>query len=243
MYMGGRPENDPLQGLCQGNGAAPACWIMLSSLMMQVYRTEGHLSSLQSPMSSNKIEFMGEIHVDDTDLLMIIDNKYNYKAVCKQAQINLNKWAHLLNATGGTLNPAKCYWYMISYVYQDGSWQYDTTSSTLKLTIPLPDGTTEEIAQLTTTEVQKMLGVWLSPNGLDTLHLQEVVVGKVAKWTGWLKNAHLPTHLAWTAYCHQLWPGVKYGLCTLENNKSEMDCIFHKLEFQKAAINGHQQTY
>jgi hypothetical protein len=135
---------------------------------------------------------------------------------------------------------------MISYVYQDGSWQYNTTSaSTLKLTIPLPDSTMEEIAQLPITEVRKILGAWLSPDELDATHLQEVVIGKVAKWTGRLKNAHLPTHLAWTAYCHQLWLGVKYGLSTLANSKSKMDGILHKLEFKMLplmGINRHAKT-
>ena len=33
-FMGGRPSTNPLQGLCQGNGAAPACWLMLSYLRL-----------------------------------------------------------------------------------------------------------------------------------------------------------------------------------------------------------------
>jgi hypothetical protein len=37
MYMGGQSDDDPLQGLCQGNGAVPACWIMVSLLMMLAY--------------------------------------------------------------------------------------------------------------------------------------------------------------------------------------------------------------
>jgi hypothetical protein len=52
-FMGGRPSGNPLQGLCQGNGAAPACWIMLSSLMMSVYRQGGHMSTMVSPISGD----------------------------------------------------------------------------------------------------------------------------------------------------------------------------------------------
>jgi hypothetical protein len=33
-HMGGRSESNPLQGLCQGNGCAPACWLMLISTIM-----------------------------------------------------------------------------------------------------------------------------------------------------------------------------------------------------------------
>jgi hypothetical protein len=30
-FMGGRGKDNPLQGLCQGNGAGPACWLSVSS--------------------------------------------------------------------------------------------------------------------------------------------------------------------------------------------------------------------
>jgi hypothetical protein len=33
-FMGGRGKVNPLQGLCRGNGAGPACWLMLSSVLM-----------------------------------------------------------------------------------------------------------------------------------------------------------------------------------------------------------------
>jgi hypothetical protein len=63
MFMGGRPSCNSLQGLWQGNGVAPACWIMLSSLMMSVYRQGGHMSTMVSPISGDVIEFMGDIYM------------------------------------------------------------------------------------------------------------------------------------------------------------------------------------
>jgi hypothetical protein len=40
-FMGGRGHDNPLQGLCQGNGAAPACWLMLSLVLMHCYKRQG----------------------------------------------------------------------------------------------------------------------------------------------------------------------------------------------------------
>ncbi len=37
MFMGGREHDNPLQGLCQGNRAAPACWLIISSVLMHCY--------------------------------------------------------------------------------------------------------------------------------------------------------------------------------------------------------------
>jgi hypothetical protein len=198
-FMGRQLSTNPLQGLCQGNGAAPACWLMLSSLMMNVYRRGDHVSTLVLPISGKTIEFMGEIYVDDTNLLTILLEVFDSDAILLAAQNNLDKWAELLIATGGVLNPEKCYWYMVSYVCRKGEWEYDDTKL-YELTIILPDGTCKAITQLCVMDSRKMLGVWSFPNGSDNKHLQEVVIKKTTKWVGKLKNSHLPVHLAWKAY-------------------------------------------
>jgi hypothetical protein len=151
---------------------------MLCSLMMSVYFQRGYMSTTVTPISRKSIEFIGKIYVDDTDLLTFHLEEYDIGVVLKRAQINLDKWLQLLIATGGSLNPDKCYWYLISYVCNEVVWGYDKNTSSYKLSIPLPDGSWEEIIQLPVLEPKKMLGVWSSPDGLDAKHLQKVVVGK-----------------------------------------------------------------
>jgi hypothetical protein len=150
------------------------------------------MSNMVDPICGEMIKSMGKIFVDDTNLLTFLLNEYNIKVVLKQEQNNLEKWLQLLNAmTGGALNPTKCYCYMISYAFRKGVWGYNSNVSTYKMSIPLPDGSREEIAQLPVSEAKKMLGVWLSPNESDAKHLQEVVVGKTRAWVNLLRNAHL----------------------------------------------------
>ena len=67
-FMGGRGKDNPLQGLCQGNGAGPACWLMLSSVLMHCYERQGFGSCIISPISGAIIDFLGKIYEDDTDL-------------------------------------------------------------------------------------------------------------------------------------------------------------------------------
>jgi hypothetical protein len=69
-FMAGRGKDNPLQGLCQGNGAAPACWLMLSSVLMHCYQCQGFGLRIISPMSGAIIDFLGEIYVDNTDLII-----------------------------------------------------------------------------------------------------------------------------------------------------------------------------
>ncbi len=68
--MGGCGRDNPLQGLCQGNGAEPACWLMLSSVLMHCYKHQGYGSWITSPISGAIIDFLGEIFVDDTELII-----------------------------------------------------------------------------------------------------------------------------------------------------------------------------
>jgi hypothetical protein len=82
-------------------------------------------------------------------------------------------------------------------------------------------------------------------NGIDTKHLQEVVLGKLSKWMGRLKNAHLPVHLAWKAYQHQLWPSIRYGIGTLATSRKDIKDLLHKLEFEMLlylGVNQHVET-
>ena len=139
---------------------------MLSSLMMRVYRQGGHVSTLDSTMSGTPIEFMGEIFVDDMDLLTMLRDVFSVSGILKIAQENLDKWARLLIATGGALNPSKCYWYMISYKCQDGEWEYENDLSH-NMTILMPGGDRTKIMQLPVTEGKKMLGVWSTATGSD----------------------------------------------------------------------------
>ncbi len=97
------------------------------------------------------------------------------------------------------------------------------------------------IEQLPVMEEKKMLGVWLSPTGSDTKHLQEVVLGKTLKWVGRLKNAHLPTYPAWKAYQFQLWPNIRYGIANLATPREEIEDILHKLEFKMLSYLGVDQ--
>ncbi len=184
------------------------------------------MSTTESPISGEVIKFMGEIYVDDTDLLTLPLEEYNVGAVMKQAQTNLGKWSQLLNATGGALNLDKCYWYLISYICNKGIWEYDKDGSSHILSIPLPDGSRQQITQLPVSESKKMLGVWSSPDGLDAKHLQEVVVGKTRTWVSCIRNSNLPTHLVWKSYRFQLGPAIRFGIATLANQSEDLENSF-----------------
>ena len=59
---------------------------------------------------------MGEIFVDDTDLLNMLMEIQAIEELIEVTQENFDEWNRLLRGTGRALNWAKCYWYLISYV-------------------------------------------------------------------------------------------------------------------------------
>jgi hypothetical protein len=53
-----------------------------------------------------------------------------------------------------------------------------------------------------------------------------------------MKNGHLPSHVAWIAYKHQLWPSLKYGLGTMTNEMEVADKLLNKTDYKMLNILG-----
>jgi len=67
-YFGGGNNELPTMGLGQGSRAAPASWLQLSAFLVNIYKKEGYGAEIKLPFSNEKIEAMGTLFVDDTDL-------------------------------------------------------------------------------------------------------------------------------------------------------------------------------
>jgi hypothetical protein len=53
-----------------------------------------------------------------------------------------------------------------------------------------------------------------------------------------MTNGHLPNHMAWVAYKHQLCPGVRYGLGTMTNNLEVADNLLHDEDYRTSNVVG-----
>ena len=63
------------QGMCQGNGAAPAGWTVDSIAIINAHKRKGHGIHLRSPISNKTIHLAGTLFVDDTDVEHLDMNK------------------------------------------------------------------------------------------------------------------------------------------------------------------------
>jgi hypothetical protein len=53
-----------------------------------------------------------------------------------------------------------------------------------------------------------------------------------------MKNGHLPNHIAWVAYKHQLWPGLRYGLGTMTNDLEAAKQLLDNTDWKSLNILG-----
>jgi hypothetical protein len=134
------------QGLGQGNGAAPAGWGVISIVILRAHGAKGHGAQFIAPLSLVRTNLSAIIYVDNTDLLHInmdMDIEESIFEVKAAIQRAIENWGRLLIATGGTLKPEKCFYYLIDFAWsQKGGWQYIAhhEEEEAALFVPLPDG-------------------------------------------------------------------------------------------------------
>jgi len=202
-FMGGRGRDNPLQGLCLGNGAAPACWLIICSILMHCYISRSFGSRIISPISGAAIDFLGEIYVGDTNLIVTHPDLETPEAVLEGLHSLAEAWSSGLNSTGGAINPGKSRWILASYEWINGLWRYSPQPE-IEMRIPLPDGTRVPSSNGQVTTAEKSFGVWSAIDGVDSKHIEENVTGKTASWVNRMCNAHLPACMGWIAYRFKL---------------------------------------
>ena len=104
------------------------------------------------------------------------------------------------------------------------------------MVITNPDGTKSPIKQEEVTESKKT-GIHNSPAGGNNTHLFYIKT-KVSTWVGRMLNSHLPNHMAWIGYKHQLWPGVRYGLGTMTNDLEADDSLLQGKDYRMLNVLG-----
>jgi hypothetical protein len=116
----------PLQGVLQGNGARPEIWLLISSpLINMMLRTQGFGFQSSNILSNESYTFACYTYVDDTYLIHN-GNGTTTNQIISDMQRMLDHWAGCLRATGGALVPAKSYWYVIDFKWNQRklNWEY-----------------------------------------------------------------------------------------------------------------------
>ena len=218
----GSSQDSICMGLTQGSGASPAVWTAVSTVIIGAYKHRGFGAQLVGGWSEDSINIAALLYVDDTDLLHnIVNMQDNQESLVSRVQQATTHWANLLQATGGNLNPAKCYWYLLQYRFDKGEASLTPRRHLLDnhLTIPQPDGSEVEITLKDPTEPSEVLGVLVSPNGDGEPMLQHMI-NKGFKWSRRVLNSKLQAKDAWFSFRTQAIMSVRYGLVPLMASRS-----------------------
>jgi hypothetical protein len=191
---------------------------------------------MHNPILNVLIHSMGALFVDNTDMYTWQKHILDPGELWAQMQTEIEQWSCLLNATGGALKPEKCWWYLLDYTCVEGEWKYADIVPR-ELFITNPDGTKSAIKQEEVTVSKKTLGIYDAPAGGNEGHLN-YIKGKAMTWVNRMTNGHLPSHMAWVTYKHQLWPGLRYGLGTMTNDITPAEKLLDDVDYKTLNVLG-----
>ena len=209
-------------------------------MLVNIFKKLGLGAKVKDPITTESIHSTGALFVDDSDLYEGLDGNTCAKTVWENTQKNIDQWGALLKGTGGALRGDKCYWYFLDYQCQDGEWSYKPTDDR-ELYITNTDGTKSQNQREEVTTSKRSLGVYNAPAGGNVGHL-EYIRDKTRRWVNKMANGHLPSQMAWVAYKHQLWPGLRYGLGTMTNDIDEASNLLRKEEYNTLNLLGIAST-
>jgi hypothetical protein len=200
-----------IQGIGQGNGAGPQIWAAISTLLLDILRKQQMGGYFISPITQKQLHLVGYAYVDDTDIITT-DNEQNYIHTTNNIQQCIDTWQGIIHATGGQLEPAKTYWYLINFTWTKGKWRYSTIPETpMQLTMNNNSSSPIRLERLEVTEARRTLGVRLAPDGnnqAEFKYLRE----ECNQWADRIWSGMVPRKYAWQAFSSTIWAKVAYAL-------------------------------
>jgi hypothetical protein len=104
-YFGGDRDFElfaiPIQTICQGNGAGPQIWALVSTPVLNLMRTEGYGFAFRCVLTNKQLAFVGYAFVDDADIGISHPKMSSPTTIAAEMQSAVTTWQEGLYATGG----------------------------------------------------------------------------------------------------------------------------------------------
>jgi hypothetical protein len=221
-----RNRDPPYQGVGQGNGAGPAIWTVVSTVIIAMMTTAGHGFQLLTALSSTLITLVCYAFIDDTDLIQSGDDvNESGESVLKKMKIAVDRWEGGLRATGGTLVPAKSHWYLIDFHWNGRDWAYrtkaempgeirsrDTNGNQVTLDRHEPQVATET------------LGVWQAMDGNNTTEIASLRK-KTDEFAECMRTGFVTKNDAWFSITTTIMKTLQYLMAATTISEKEWEHI------------------
>ena len=224
---GKKPEDPPPQGILQGNGAGPAGWFAISTLLIDAMKQAGYGYHDWTLIRNRAFHISTLAFVDDTDLIHVNnDPRVTTAQLIEEAQAALTLWEGLIRASGGALAPEKSYWYLIEVVRKNGKWGYSTAASSPG-TLHLNNGT-YEVKRKNVNQPAEALGLHVSPDG-QMKHELRYLKGKIDIWRDSIRTKRLKPSEAWYCFNSTIMKTIEYPLAATTFTRKQVDKLMSPL--------------
>ena len=223
-YGGEKWESDP-SGICQGNGAGPAIWAIVSSPLFECLRQKGYGVELTSAITKTYLHLAGFAFVDDADTVQTGEKGEATDSVVEKAQAELNLWEELIRATGGGLEGEKSDFAVVNYTWHNGVWRYEKPKDGTELTVRNADGSRDKLTQLGPTTARRTLGVWQAIDGNEKTQTQKLK-DKAHEWSRAASRSSLTRHDSVIGMKTSLYPSITFGLMATTLSQKQGEEIF-----------------
>ncbi len=207
---------------------------------MGAHRKKGHGAKFYCPITNLQHHLLAILYVDNTNLLHIdLTKDKSVDEVHDAIQNSVNSWGNLLIATGGVLQPSKCFYSIISFKWDNGLWKYVNNSlkGEFGITVLLPRGSEAAIDHKSVNHAEKNFGAMTSPDGNSAASLR-MIQEKAQQWINTVRNGHLHCRNVWFLLKVQFWPRISYGLCSLMATFKELESALHRQHYQILPLYG-----
>ena len=104
------------QGICQVNGAAPACRCVISITRFWCHKRKGCGAKFLAPISLVKSDLAAILFVDNTDILhLIMEEIESIDETFEGLQDSVHNWGKLLIETVGAIKPPKYFYILLDF--------------------------------------------------------------------------------------------------------------------------------
>jgi hypothetical protein len=180
------------------------------------------------------------LYVNDTDLLHInLTKNESVNKVHRAIQESVTSWGNLLIATGGALQPAKCFYSIISFDWNNRDWSYalNALNDKLGITVPLPGSYNAPTNHKPVKHAEKTLGAMTLPNG-NSASAIGMMQEKAQHWINAARNGKLHCRNVWFSLKVQFRPWIGYGLCSSTASLKELDKALYRQYYQILPMGG-----
>ena len=223
-YGGDEWDRDP-SGICQGNGAGPAIWLLVSSPLLQMLREAGYGAQLRGAIDDTRLHLAGFAYVDDADTIQTGDLEDDIATVVAKAQGQLDLWEEGIRATGGGIEGSKSDFAVLDFKWNNGTWDYAPKTNQHKLTVRSGVSGRENLTQLGVSEARRTLGVWQAIDGNENTQTTKMVE-KATQWATNSKTGSLSRNDIAFGIKTSLYPSITYGLMATALDKQQCEEVF-----------------